>query len=351
MSPTLGELAQRFSLELAGDPQVAIAGVCALSPGVPGRIGFLASPRYRSALESTRAAAVVVSGSDADALAGPGLIAGDPSLAFARIARLFDRNRDFTPTIDASSVIAPDATLGDGVHVGAQSVIAAGAVIGAGSYIGPACVIGAGARVGAGSRLEARVYLHAGVTLGERCEVQPGVVIGSRGFGNVMGPQGWEEMPQLGSVVIGDDVEIGANTTIDRGAIDDTVIGRGVRLDNLIQIAHNCRIGEHTAIAACTGIAGSTRIGARCMIGGAVGISGHLEIADDVVILGRAMVTQSLLQKGVYGSGLPVAPAREWRKSVARVRRLGRLERRVRGVEIKLGIKGSDESDDGNEPA
>ena len=154
--------------------------------------------------------------------------------------------------------------------------------------------MGSGAKIGAGSRLEARVYIHAGVQLGLRCQVQPGAVIGSRGFGNVMGPGGWEEVPQLGSVVVGDDVEIGANTTIDRGAIDDTVIANGVRLDNLIMIAHNCRIGEHTAIAACTGIAGSTTVGARCMIGGAVGINGHIQIADDVVVLGRAMVAQSL---------------------------------------------------------
>jgi UDP-3-O-[3-hydroxymyristoyl] glucosamine N-acyltransferase len=161
-----------------------------------------------------------------------------------------------------------------------------------------------------------------------------------------MGPKGWEEVPQLGSVVVGDDVEIGANTTIDRGAIDDTVIGNGVRLDNLIMIAHNCRIGDHTAIAACTGIAGSTRIGARCMIGGAVGINGHIEIGDDVIILGRAMVTQSLPDKGVYGSGLPIAPARDWRKTVARVRRLGKLEERVRAVEQRMGIKGETEEDD-----
>jgi UDP-3-O-[3-hydroxymyristoyl] glucosamine N-acyltransferase len=156
-------------------------------------------------------------------------------------------------------------------------------------------------------------------------------------------------VPQLGSVVVGDDVEIGANTTIDRGAIDDTVIANGVRLDNLIQIAHNCRVGEHTAIAACTGIAGSTTVGARCMIGGAVGISGHLVIADDVIILGRAMVTTSLLEKGVYGSGLPIAPAKEWRKTVARVRRLGKLEDRVRSVEQKTGIKTHDDGNDGND--
>jgi UDP-3-O-[3-hydroxymyristoyl] glucosamine N-acyltransferase len=346
---TLGELAQRFGLEVAGDAAAGISGVCTLSPGEPGRIGFLANPKYRSTLAQTRAGAVVVGKRDASALVGNGLIAADAARAFAQIARLFDSNRDFEPGVHVSAVVDSDAMIGQGVHIGPQAVIEAGAQIGDGSYIGPACIVGAGAVIGAGARLEARVHIHRGVRLGLRCQIQPGAVVGSRGFGNVLGPQGWEEMPQLGSVVVGDDVEIGANTTIDRGAIDDTVIGNGVRLDNLIQIAHNCRIGEHTAIAACTGIAGSTTVGARCMIGGAVGISGHLVIADDVIILGRAMVTTSLLEKGVYGSGLPIAPAKEWRKTVARVRRLGKLEDRVRSVEQKTGIKTHDDGNDGND--
>jgi UDP-3-O-[3-hydroxymyristoyl] glucosamine N-acyltransferase len=349
MSLSLGDLAQRFGLEVAGDPAVLVTGVCTLAPGEPGRIGFLANPKYRSALAQTRAGAVVVGKRDAAALVGNGLIAKDPYRAFAQIARLFDINRDFLPGVHVSAVVDSDAVLGQGVHIGPQAVIEAGAQIGDGSYIGPACIVGAGAVLGAGTRLEARVFIHRGVRLGLRCQIQPGAVIGSRGFGNVMGPNGWEEVPQLGSVVVGDDVEIGANTTIDRGAIDDTVIANGVRLDNLIQIAHNCRVGEHTAIAACTGIAGSTTIGARCMIGGAVGINGHIVIADDVIILGRAMVTTSLTEKGVYGSGLPIAPAREWRKSVARVRRLGKLEDRVRSVEQKIGIKTHDDGDDGQD--
>lgn len=349
MAYTLGELAQRFGLEVAGDPATAVTGVCTLDPGEPGRIGFLANPRYRPLLAQTRAGAVVLGRRDAAALVGNGLIAKDPARAFAQVARLFDRNRDFAPGVHPSAVVAADARIGQGVHIGAHVVIESAAVIGDGSYIGPACIVGAGAVIGSGSRLEGRVYLHGGVRLGARCYVQPGAVIGSRGFGNVMGPDGWEEIPQLGSVVIGDDVEIGANTTIDRGAIDDTVIGRGVRLDNLIQIAHNCQIGEHTAIAACTGVAGSTRIGARCMIGGAVGITGHIEIADDVIVLGRAMVTQSLTEKGVYGSGLPIAPAREWRKTVARVRRLGKLEERLRSVEQTVGIRAQDDGDDGQD--
>lgn len=346
---SLGELAQRFGLEVQGDAGLLIDGVCTLGPGVPGRIGFLANPRYRAALGQTRASAVIVGRKDAAALVGSGLVARDPYYAFAQVARLFDPSKLFTAGRHPTAVVADDAEIGTGCWIGPHAVIESGASLGAGSYVGPGCVIGAGTRIGPGCRFEARVHLHSGVRIGARCQVQPGAVIGSRGFGNVMGPQGWEEVPQLGSVVVGDDVEIGANTTIDRGAIDDTVIGNGVRLDNLIMVAHNCRIGDHTAIAAMTGIAGSTRIGARCMIGGAVGINGHIEIGNDVVILGRAMVTQSLPDKGVYGSGLPIAPARDWRKTVARVRRLGRLEERVRALESQAGIKGQDEEeDDGN---
>ncbi len=351
MHYTLGELAQRFGLELVGDASALIGGVCTLSPGHEGQIGFLANPRYRSTLGQTRASAVIVGRKDATALSGNGLVARDPYYAFAQVARLFDASKDFAPGIHPTAVVAVDAQIGEGVHVGPLAVIEGGAIVGAHSHVGPACFIGAGATLGAACRLEARVHLNAGVTLGERVQIQPGAVIGSRGFGNVMGPKGWEEVPQLGSVVIGNDVEIGANTTIDRGAIDDTVIGNGVRLDNLIMIAHNCRIGDHTAIAAMTGIAGSTRVGSRCMIGGAVGINGHIEIGDDVIILGRAMVTQSLPDKGVYGSGLPIAPAKDWRKTVARVRRLGKLEDRVRAVEQHVGIKGLEDNDDATDDA
>lgn len=348
---TLGELASRFGLEFRGDATTPIAGVCNLSPGKPGCLSFLSNPQYRKFLASTASAAVIVGPRDVSALTGAGLVAKDPYLAYARIAVLFDVGRDFQPGIHPSAVIDSTAAIGEGVHVGANAVVMAGAKIGPGSYVGPGCYIGRDAIVGDGARFVAQVHVGDRVRLGLRFHAQPGSVIGSRGFGNARGPAGWEEVPQLGTVVVGDDVEIGANTCVDRGALDDTVIANGVRLDNLIQIAHNCSIGEHTAIAACTGIAGSTRVGARCMIGGAVGISGHLEIADDVVILGRTMVTRSLTEKGAYGSGLPAAPAREWRKRTARVRRLELTEQRLTAVEKKLGIesKKGNEGDDGGD--
>ncbi len=331
---TLAELAARFELQLVGEGATAVVGLCALNPGEPGKLAYLANAQHRAALPTTRAAAVIVGPRDAAALATPGLVARDPNLAFARIARLFDPSQQFEPAISPEACIDASAEIGSGCRIDATAVIEAGVVIGRNSRIGPGCILRRGARLGEGARLEARVVVSEGVTIGARVLVQAGAVIGSRGFGNARLPDGrWEEVPQLGSVVIGDDVEIGANTTIDRGALGNTVIEDGVKLDNLIQIAHNCVIGANTAIAACTGIAGSTRIGQRCMIGGAVGISGHLSICDDVVVLGRGMVIASITAPGVYGSGLPLAPVLEWKKSVARVRRLEKMETRIKRLE------------------
>jgi UDP-3-O-[3-hydroxymyristoyl] glucosamine N-acyltransferase len=342
---TLGELAQRFGLKPVGDPSLTIDGVCGLLPGRAGGIAFLSDAKLRERLAETAATVVIVRESDVARLRGAGLIAADPYLAYARIARLFDPDRAFSPGRHDSAQIADDARVGAGCWIGPQAVIESGAELGEGVFVGPGVVIGRDARIGEGSRLLAKVYIGPRVHLGARCQVQPGAVVGGRGFGNARGPDGWEEVPQLGSVRIGDDVEIGANTCIDRGTIDDTVIEDGVRLDNLIQIAHNCHIGAHTAIAACTGIAGSTRIGRRCMIGGAAGIAGHLEIADDVMLMGRTMVTGSITRKGVYGSGLPSDEVREWRKTVARVRRLGRLEERIKALERQHGAENAPDTE------
>ena len=337
MAITLQELATRFSLELIGDASTKIEGACTLTPGIPGRLSFLSNPRLRPQLAESKAAAIIVGKADAKNLRC-GLVAADPYLAYAKIAALFDRSMDFTPGRHPTAVVAASAKIGEGSYVGPNAVIEDGAQIGAGCFIGPACVIGREASVGDGSRLEARAWIAQGVRIGKRASIQPGAVVGSRGFGNAPTKQGWVEVPQLGSVVVGDDVEIGANTTIDRGAIEDTVIEDGVKLDNQIQIAHNCRVGAHTAMAACVGVAGSTRIGARCMIGGAAGIGGHLEIADDVVILGGSMVAQSLREKGVYGSALPAHDARVWRRTVVRLHRIKEYEDRIKAVERHLGI-------------
>ena len=348
---TLGDLARRFALELKGDATVEIRGICTLSPGESDGLSFLANPRYRSQLALTQSAAVVMGPGDARNFNGNALIAKDPYLAYARIAALFDSSRQFTPGVHPSAVIATGVKIPANSHVGALSVIEQDAVIGEQVFIGSGCVVGRAARIGGQSRLEARAVIGDRVTIGQRARIQSGAVIGARGFGLARGPQGWEEVPQLGSVILGDDVEVGANTTIDRGAIGDTVLGNGVKLDNQIQIAHNVVIGDHTVMAACSGIAGSTRIGARCMIGGCVCINGHIEIADDVVILGFSMVLKSVTERGQYG-GIPARPAREWRRDIARVHRLGGLEQRLAEIEQKLGIKrgaAGDDSDDDHE--
>jgi len=336
-SYTLAELAAEFGLLVHGDAGRVIHGICALAPGKPGALSFLTGAKRAGDLATTQASAVIVAPSLAGRLAGDGLIADEPQVAFARIAALFDVRRHFAPGIAEQASVADGARIGYRTHIGPYVVVEAGASIGDGCYIGPGCVIGAGASIGAGSRLEARVTVAADCVVGARASIESGAVIGSRGFGNALGREGWTAVPQLGRVVIGDDVEIGAGTTIDRGAIEDTVIENNVRLDNLVQVAHNCHIGAHTAIAACTGIAGSTRVGRRCMIGGAVGIGGHLQIADDVVVLGGSMVSGSIRSPGMYGSAIPVMEAGDYRRTVARLRRLGLLEARVKGVERLVG--------------
>lgn len=338
MPHTLHELAQRFSLGLKGDSKTRIHGLCSLNPGREGCLTYFTSPRLLEQLATTRAAAVMLTASAAEEFSGNALIASDPSLAFARIAALFDPYRDFpADAVHPTAVIAPGVRLGKGSCVGPYAVIAEGAEIGVDCFIGPHCVVGRGAKLGDGTRLVSQVFVWHGAHVGARCNFQPGAIIGARGFGNIPGPQGWEEVPQLGSVVIGDDVEIGANTCIDRGTLDDTVIETGAKIDNLVQIAHNVHIGQHTAIAACVGIAGSTHIGSRCMIGGAVGISGHLKVGDNVIIMAGAMVTKDLPGPGQYSGVIPAEPAPKWRKTVARLRRLEVLQARVAELEKKIG--------------
>ena len=347
MPVTLGELAQRLKagmpeLEVAGDPATVIRGVCTLSPGEPGCLSFLANPRYRPQLAATRAEAVVLSKRDAAGHAGNALVAKDPYLAFARIAAVFDRSDDFVPGVHPSAVVAPGLTIPASSHVGANSVVMEGASVGGSVYLGPGCVVGRNAVIGDGGRIQGNVFIGDRVRIGKRVRISAGAVLGSRGFGLARGPAGWEELPQTGTVVIGDDVEIGAGTTVDRGALGDTVLEDGVKLDNQIQIAHNVHVGAHTVMAAFSGIAGSARIGARCMIGGCSCINGHIEIADEVVIIGFSMVTKSITEKGQYGSGFPAQPAREWRRGVAGVRRIGVMEDRLAELERRAGVISKD---------
>ncbi len=339
MEIALGELARRYDLELQGDPDLLINGVCTLRNGRHGALSFLANPLYARYLETTAASAVVLAPTYAHRCRAAVLISEDPYLAYARIAALFAEEARPAPGIHPRAWVSEDAFVDSGAAVAAGAVVEAGAHVAAGVLVGPGSVIGEGCVIGADCRLGANVSICDGVRLGERVRVLPGAVIGSRGFGLARDGAGWLEVPQLGGVVIGDDVEVGANTTIDRGALEDTVIEDGVKLDNQIQVGHNVRIGAHTAIAGCTGIAGSVTIGRRCMIGGHVGINGHIRIDDDVAVMGMTMVTKSLRGPGVYASGLPVEPASTWRQLVARVRRLHKLENKIKSIAQKIEDK------------
>lgn len=334
----LAELSERFDLTLQGDADCRVHGVCTLNPGEEGRIGFLANPRYRPQLQDTRASAVILSARDAETCAGNALVARDPYLAFARIAQLFvPEARGFGARRHASAVIHPEAELAEDVVLGPHCTVGAGSRLESGVQLGANCVVGADVHLGKGSELVGSVHIGDRTRIGANCRLHPGAVIGARGFGLARGPDGWEEVPQLGRVVIGDNVEIGANSAIDRGAIEDTVIAEGVKIDNLVQIAHNVHIGTHTAVAGCAAIAGSTHIGANCLIGGGVGINGHIRICDGVVILGFSMVTHSIEKPGQYGSGWPLEPARVWHGQLKRLRRLQRLESRVASLESGPG--------------
>jgi UDP-3-O-[3-hydroxymyristoyl] glucosamine N-acyltransferase len=324
---SLGELAVRFGLELRGDPALRVSHVATLSQAEAGSLSFLANSRYRKQLGTSRATAILVSPSDADACPVAALIGPDPYLTYARIASLLYPPASVLPGIHPSAVIAGDARVAASASVGPFCVIEAGADIGERVQLGAGCTILAGARVGADTRLMPRVTLYAKVRIGERCLLHTGAVIGADGFGFAPDGGTWVKIPQVGSVRIGDDVEIGANTTVDRGAIEDTVVGNGAKLDNQIQVGHNVVIGAHTAIAACTGISGSTTIGQRCVIGGMVGFAGHLTIADDVSVTGCSLVSASIRQAGSYSSGMPTVETRAWRRMVAHLRRFGEKER------------------------
>jgi UDP-3-O-[3-hydroxymyristoyl] glucosamine N-acyltransferase len=329
MQFSAAELASRLELTVHGDPATSVSGVATLARATPASLGFLANPRYRAQLSETRAGIVVMGAADAEGYAGTALIAADPYVAFAKAAALFESRAAGTPgihasaAIDASAVVDPKAQVGAFASIGARSIVQAGAVIGPGCAIGEDCVVGADCELGA------RVTLVKRVRLGRRVLVHPGAVLGADGFGLAMDAGRWLKVPQLGGVVVGDDCEIGANTTIDRGAIDDTVLEEDVRLDNQIQIGHNVRVGAHTAMAGCVAVAGSATIGRYCLIGGGAGVVGHIELCDRVIVTAMSLVTHSIREPGEYSSGTPLMDNRSWRKSAARFKQLDALARRL----------------------
>ena len=349
MAATLGELAGRFGLTLHGDPDAVIDGVGTLRDAGTKEIAFFANPRYRRQLRETRAGAVVLAAADVADSPVPVLVSGNPYASYARIASALHPPAAPPPGIHPNAVVAPGATLGEGVSVGAQCYVGPAVVLHAGVVIGPGCVLDGEITVGEGSRLVARVTLVGSVTLGRRAIVHPGAVLGADGFGFAPDRDGWVKVPQLGGVRVGDDVEIGANTTIDRGAIGDTVLEDGVKLDNQIQVGHNVSIGRGTAIAAQVGISGSTRIGAGCLLAGQVGIAGHLEIADRVIVLGGTAVTSSIREAGEYSGLVPGTAAAKWRRTVARLHRIEDMHQRLKALEKTHNVGGATSDPDERE--
>ena len=337
MAISLGMIAAQYGCELFGDPDVEVTHVATLASADSEAISFLSNRAYTDQLNGTQAAAVILRSDHVEACPTAALVAPDPYLVYTHVARALHPLPDVTSGIHATASIANDSQVPDSCQIDAGAVVGAGVVLGERVYVGPNTVIDPGARLGSDTRLLAGVAICHGVIIGERCLIHPGAVIGSDGFGNAREQTGaWTKIPQLGTVVMGDDVEVGANTTIDRGAIEDTVIANGVRLDNQIQVAHNVHIGEHTAVAALTGISGSTHIGARCMIGGQVGFSGHIQVVDDVVIAAGTGVVRSLMQPGMYGGGSNlVQKARDWRRNLIRLTQLDSMAKRISALEAR----------------
>jgi UDP-3-O-[3-hydroxymyristoyl] glucosamine N-acyltransferase len=328
----LGDIASALGAELRGDPDVKVSGLATLQAAGPGQISFLANPSYSKYLVETRASAVIAS---------PALAKNAPTyLGYAQLSHWFDPAPVASPGVHPTAVVDPTATLAGDTCIGPNVVVEAGADIGEKVVVGAGSVIGARARIGARTLIRPRVTLAHDVIIGERCHILSGAVIGSDGFGFANEKGVWHRIAQLGRVVLGNDVEVGANTTIDRGALDDTVIGNGVKLDNLIQIAHNVHIGDHSAMAAMVGIAGSTHIGRHCVFGGAAGVAGHLEITDQVHLTGMTLVTGDIREPGVYSSGTSADSNRQWRKNAVRFRQLDVLARRVKELEKKSEGRG-----------
>lgn len=334
----LSGLVARLGGELRG-LDIAVSRVAPLDQSGADAISFFSNPKLRNQLTSTQAAAVIVRPADADGMTLPCIVTADPYLYFTRVAQLFTPLPKAVAGVHPTAVVAADAQIDPSAEIGPLAVVESGAKIGARTIICSGCVIGAGTTVGADCLFYPRVVVYHDCVIGERVIVHAGAVIGSDGFGNAWARDHWEKIPQSGRAIIGDDVEIGSNTTIDRGALGDTVIGRDVRLDNLVHVAHNVEIGTHTAIAACTGIAGSTTIGAGCLIGGAAMISGHLKIADRVSLSGGCGVVSDIDEPGTYSSINPALPQTTWRRVAVHYRHLDKLVQRVKALEKQLKLQ------------
>ena len=333
---TLREIAERFGGEIIGDPDTRVSQVAALDTAQPETIAFLADERYLQQLKATRAGAVIVGTAGRDATDLPRVVCANPYAYFARVSGLLNPSRQPTHGTHETAIVDDSAVVAANAEIGPLAVVGRNTRVGARCLIGAGCVIGDEVVLGNDVRLHSNVTIYDGCIIGDRVILHSGAVIGADGFGIAMADAGWVKIPQIGRVVIGNDVEVGANTTIDRGAIEDTVIEDGVKLDNQIQVAHNVRIGAHTAIAACAGIAGSAKIGRYCRIGGASGIAGHITIADHVEISAHTIITKSIDKPGTYTGAYPFEANRQWRRNAAQIRHLSDLADRLRALERKL---------------
>jgi UDP-3-O-[3-hydroxymyristoyl] glucosamine N-acyltransferase len=332
----LADLAQQLDADLHGDGELVISGIASMQSAQSGQITFLSNSRYREQLVTCKASAVVLTEADLDCVQGAALVVKDPYLTYARMAQILDSTPQPAKDIAPSAVIDASAKLGQYVSIGANAVIESGVELGDNVVIGAGCFVGKNTRIGDGTRLWANVSIYHEIQIGERCLIQSGTVIGADGFGYANDRGNWVKIPQLGTVIIGDRVEIGACTTIDRGALDNTQIGNGVIIDNQCQIAHNVVIGDNTAVAGGVIMAGSLKIGRYCMIGGASVINGHMEICDKVTVTGMGMVMRPITQPGVYSSGIPLQPNKTWRKTAALVMNIDEISKRLKAIERKV---------------
>ncbi|MFO8047052.1 MAG: UDP-3-O-(3-hydroxymyristoyl)glucosamine N-acyltransferase [Halomonas sp.] len=331
---TLGELASLLGARLVGDPDCRISGLATLKEAGPDQVAFLANRAYLKDLPQTRAAAVLLQSQHGEACPTARLELDNPYLGYAALSRLLDPLVGRRPAgVHSSAVVDASVILGERVEVGANAVIEAGAVLGDDVTVGSGSVVGADAEIGAGSRLHANVTVCHGVVIGERVILHSGCVIGGDGFGFAHDGSRWHKIAQLGGVVLGDDVEVGSCSSIDRGALGDTLIGNDVKIDSQVQIAHNVQIGDHSALAGCVGIAGSTKVGRHCMLGGGVGLSGHLTICDGVQVTGMSLVTNSINEPGVYSSGTGAMKNVQWRKNAVRFKQLDDIAKRLSRLE------------------
>jgi len=336
MKTKLYDLAHKFNLGLVGNENHEVNGVATLNKAQNNHLTFLSNSKYKSDLKTTNAGIVVLSKSNSDLFDGNKLIAKDPYVSFAKIAQLFQRSQSLGSGIHETAVIAATAKIGKNVSIGPFCVIGENVHISRDTILDSHVIAEEGCSIGSGCWIKSQVMISHGCQLGDRVIIHPGVVIGADGFGLARDVNGWIKVPQLGGVRIGDDCEIGANTTIDRGTLDDTVLEKDVRLDNQIQIAHNVHIGAHTVMAGCSAVAGSAKIGKNCLIGGGVGIIGHLEVCDNVTLQSMALVTHSIKKPGSYSSVAPLQDTKDWRRSAVRIKQLNNMAKRISGLEKKL---------------